>query len=375
MITAAIVLAGAIPAQDVSKYVGEKLVVSEISPEAADLKAVLAEVAGKMIAAGPLNPYFVWRGEHDPEYVFANPADVVRALSAAYPHLPTADRPKVAAYLREEISKNRPWGDAPLQPRAGVANRNLHPAPPQFLIPRTPKTPVRPGLQNIYALWLYADNTGDWETIRSAYKEISAFWGRHQGEAGQSFGAMGGLVGMARIARKLGDRPAAEKAAADLGKALSQADVARMSRESTRRAGHAEDWKINFDFFYEGYHYIDLCPEVARAISDRPDLKKAVVDQTARATLLFPHWFISQASGFMRYYGESHAITPLLSEMIFPVKAWVEDAPAAKLRMWADAEDAPLGDLYFIKRLAAAIEAHGKRRWARLGYWTNRPED
>ena len=76
----------------------------------------------------------------------------------------------------------------------------------------------------------------------------------------------------------------------------------------------------------------------------------------------------SQASGFMRYYGESHAITPLLSEMIFPVKAWVEQAPSGKLRMWTDAEDAPVGDLYFIKRLAVAIESYGKREWVDLEY-------
>jgi len=364
MILAAILI-GVCLGDDASKYVDEKPVAADVPAGADDLKATLAEVVGKTIAAGPLNPYYLSRGELNPEYVFANPADVVRALSAAYPHLPPALRPKVLEYLRKEIARHPPWTDAPLRPEKEAAGRNLHPLPSPDPVG---KVPVGPGLQNIYALWLYAENTGGWETIRAHFKEIAGFYGRHQREAGSSFGAMGGLVGMARIARKLGETGAAAQAVADLEKALSQADVKRMTAESTKRAGHGEAWKADSEFFYGGFHYVDLSPEIARAISDRPELRREVTGQTDRATLVFPHWFISQASGFMRYYGEGHAITPLLSEMIFPVKAWVEDAPAAKLRVWADAEDAPLGDLFFIRRLAAAVEAHGKRRWVKLEY-------
>jgi hypothetical protein len=365
MILIAILLAGMGQGDEVAKLIDEKPVAVDISPQADDLKAALAEVAGKTIAAGPLNPYYVSRGELDPEYVFTNPADVVRALSAAVPHLPAALKPKVVEYLKREMAARPPWGDAPLRPGKGMASRNLHPLP----APDLPgKTPIRPGLGNLYALWLHAENTGDWETLRSNFKEISAFHGRHQGEAATSFGAMGGLVGMARIARKLGDKGAADRAAADLEKALAQADVRKMAAESSRRAGHGAAWQLEGDYFYGGFHYVDLPPEIARAIAGRPGLRKAVLEQTDRAALVFPHWFVSQASGFMRYYGESHAVTPLLGEMIFPVKAWVEDPPAAKVRVWAGAEDAPVGDLFFIKRLAAAIEAHGKRRWAKLEY-------
>jgi hypothetical protein len=230
------------------------------------------------------------------------------------------------------------------------------------------RTPVRPGLGNVYALWLYAENTGDWDTVSANLRDIVRFYGKRRGDAEISFGAMGGCVGMARIARRLGERELAGQAMSHLARVLSRADIARMTAESTRRAGHGAAWKKDSDFFYGGFHYIGLSPEIARAISDRPGLRRSVTEQTERATLCFPHWFISQASGFMRYYGESHAITPLLSEMIFPVKAWVEGAPAGNIRMWADAEDAPLGDLFFIKRLAAAIEAHGRGRWVRLPY-------
>lgn len=353
------------PPGKAAPYVEEKLLVSEISPAADDLKEVLTEVVRKTIEAGPLNPYYVSRGELDPEYVFTNPADTIRGLAAAYPHLPAPFRPRVLEYLRREIARRPPWTDAPLRPEKGAASRNLHPLP----VPDPPaKIPVRPGLGNVYALWLYAENTGDWETIRANFPEIAAFAGRHARESEISFGAMGGLVGLARVARKLGDKASADRAAADLGRSLDGIDLRRMTSESTKRAGHGATWQGDSDFFYGGFHYLDLSPEIGRAIADRPELKQAVLEQTARATLIFPHWFVSQASGFMRYYGESHAITPLLSEMIFPVKAWVEEAPAAKLRMWADAEDAPVGDLYFIKRLAAAIEAHGRRAWTRLGY-------
>lgn len=352
------------PSGGAALYIDEKLTVTDVGA-ADDLKEMLAEAVGRMVEAGPLNPYFVSRGELAPEYVFTNSADGVRALAAAYPHLPAPLRAKVLEYLRREITRHPPWNDDPLHPEPKAASRNLHPLPPADL---PAKVPVRPGLGNVYALWLYAENTGDWETIRSNFSEIRAFAGRHAKEAGISFGAMGGLVGLGRIARRLKDAVGAGRASEDLGRALAGADLQRMTAESTRRAGHGVAWKMDSDFFYGGFHYLDLTPEIGRAISDRPTLRRAVVEQTARATLVFPYWFISQASGFMRYYGESHAITPLLSEMIFPVKAWVEDAPVEMLRRWTDAEDAPLGDVYFLKRLVIALEACGKRRWSKLGY-------
>jgi hypothetical protein len=74
-------------------------------------------------------------------------------------------------------------------------------------------------------------------------------------------------------------------------------------------------------------------------------------------------WFVSQASTFTRHYGESHAISPLYSAAIFPAKALIEQAPPDRLRVWVDAEDAPIGDLYFIERLVLAIEAHGRESW------------
>jgi hypothetical protein len=74
-------------------------------------------------------------------------------------------------------------------------------------------------------------------------------------------------------------------------------------------------------------------------------------------------WFISQASTFTRYYGESHAISPLFSAMIFPTRALVQRADPAQLAIWVDAEDAPRGDLFFIERLVLAIEAYGQEQW------------
>jgi hypothetical protein len=60
--------------------------------------------------------------------------------------------------------------------------------------------------------------------------------------------------------------------------------------------------------------------------------------------------------------GESQALSPSFSGLIYPVDTLVERADPARLRVWVDAEHATRGDLFFIERLVLAIEAMGSPR-------------
>jgi hypothetical protein len=50
--------------------------------------------------------------------------------------------------------------------------------------------------------------------------------------------------------------------------------------------------------------------------------------------------------------------------MIFPVLAQMDElVEPDELARWVDAEDAPLGDLYYLERMTLAIERYGRREW------------
>jgi len=74
-------------------------------------------------------------------------------------------------------------------------------------------------------------------------------------------------------------------------------------------------------------------------------------------------WHLSQASAFSRHYGESHALSPYMSAMIFPVRASVEQLPAVLLKRYVDCENASLGDCFYFERLVLAIEGTGEAEW------------
>lgn len=347
--------------QDAARYVDEKRVVTDVGPEAGELREILAGTVRRVLEAGHLGPYYTSRGEGSAHWYFKNPGDLVGALSAAFPHLPEPMKPKTAAYLRAEMKAYPPWTDVMLKNSdPDTARRNLHPLPdPDFLFDAKR---AWPRLHNVYALWRYADATGDAEFLRGHAKAVAEFYRKHRSEAPLTYGEMSGPIGMARLARTWGDAALEKEAGEDLRKALERGkDPAAMLEPSwgAYRLGRNAKDEFNLHAFFA----LHLAPETARFVKDHPDVRRAAQAFIDEGTYRYPMWFVSQASCFMRLYGESHAITPLYSKMVFPWKALVEEAEPDRLRVWVDAEDAPVGDLFFIERLVLAIEARGRAAW------------
>jgi hypothetical protein len=219
-----------------------------------------------------------------------------------------------------------------------------------------------PRVHNVYSLWLYADATGDGQYIKDHWSEVRSFYARHQQDTTAYLGGVSAPLGLARLARLAGDQEAERQGERDTATAFARLDhLTALQRPLAARYGFAESWPG--PFLYYGFHYLHLTPEVARYVREHPAVLRAVTEPTASAVEHWPMWFVSQASAFSRYYGESHALSPLYSAMIFPVKALIERADPAQLRVWVDAEDAPRGDLFFIERLVLAIEATGQEDW------------
>ena len=85
---------------------------TDISPDADRLKAMLAEHVREMVDVGHLGPYYAKRGELNPRWYFTNPGDTVWALSRALRYLPGDLQEGVRRYLRREMSDYPPLSDA-----------------------------------------------------------------------------------------------------------------------------------------------------------------------------------------------------------------------------------------------------------------------
>jgi len=329
---------------------------------ASTLKRWLTEHVEEMVDAGHLLPYYAKRGENRARWYFTNPGDTVAALARAYPYVAEDLRPRLAAYLKSELSEYPPWSDRLNRPGDVGTSRMDFQVPDYRWDWREPLYRGLPRVHNVYTVWLYVDATGDEALVRHNWDKIRGLYERHRPDTMVYVGGASAPIGLARLARLVGDEATKTAALGDASKALhALQDLDAIQAPMAARYGFGGRWPG--PFVYAGFHLLHLTPETARYIREHPQAYKHVVDKTAAAIDHWPMWFVSQASAFTRYYGESHALPPTYSAMIFPVKALVERANPGQLRIWVDAEDAPRGDLFFIERLVLAIEALGEERW------------
>jgi hypothetical protein len=350
----------------VSEYVWQRRVTVPPSDEATRrLGRWLAESIAGMLDAGHLLPYYCKRGELHPRWYFTNPGDTAAALARAYPHLPPDLQMRTAAYLRRELADYPPCSERLNSPRDRGVSRMDFGVPEQKWEWREDVYRRPPRVHNVYTLWLYADATRDGQYVKDHWPDVRSFYARHQQDTTAYLGGASAPLGLARLARLVGDSEAERQGERDAATAFQRLEsLAAMQRPMAARYGFADSWPG--PFLYCGFHLLHLTPEVARYVREHPAICRAVTGPTAAAVEQWPMWFASQASAFSRYYGESHALSPLYSAMIFPVKALVERTDPAQLHVWVDAEDAPRGDLFFLERLVLAIEAGGEERWVEV---------
>ncbi len=348
-----------------AEYLWQKCVVNTIGSEADRLRTRLADHIEAMIEAGHLLPYYTRRGETHPQWYFTNPGDTVTALARAYPHLPETTQPRLIDYLRREMAAYPPFGDRLNTPDDQGASRMAFEVPKHKRRWQLRTYRRLPRIHNLYGLWLYTDTTGDVDYIRHNWKSIRSFYQQQKEDIRLYAGGVSGPIGLARLARLIGDVDTERAAERDAFAAFRTLDnLPAMQGPMAGRWGLGR--KGSDPFLYCGFHFQSLTSEVARYVRDHPAVYRYVCDHTEAAIDHWPMWFVSQASGFSRYYGESHALPPIYTALIFPIKALVKRSDPSQLRVWVDAEDAPRGDLFFIHRLVLAIEAYGHKRWVEV---------
>ena len=339
--------------------VAQQRQVKDIGPEAQPLKDKLAVEVNKILQAGRLAPFRTLYGEGHVRYAWREPWQMVYTLSLALPHLPADAQTKVKAYLKEEIAARPPWsldllGTSGARQADGLSQAVFD----EGCTPGQVSTAFFP-----YALWVYGSNTGDWGTLQTNWATIKDNFKKHMGDK-LTLEHYSGTIGMARLARSLGDIKA----------------TAKYDAMAQQLVGYFQDFaavQANASKIYTGnekpqrgtegvlYAFFNLTPEAARLVADNPKLKAGAAAYAKGGWTTWPLWWMAQCPvGDGGYYDEGCCGGPEQQGMLLQYEAWIAGTPAAKLAYYVDVPDALVGDCTFIRNLVTAIEAFGQQSWA-----------
>lgn len=337
-----------------------------------DWQPVLQKYVSDFLDSDRLAPLYVQTGLAGHEYFFDSSADVVRALSLAYLHLSKPLQERVRSYLAAETRKYPLWDARCYYPIAEGKRRELFNIPDGILRPQGHPRPHPLG--NLYALWLYADRTGDativkenWDAIRACYAGFVKSGWDFDPSKGDVFANryIAGLIGYARLARAHGDETCVEAANMARLKLIAQLKSFQFGLKGLRppaiRSVSEVDGFIGRgnSLFCGAHHtakiaaFLGLEPEIAAAVRDHaPDAARAylqVID------LMMPGWYLAGEERQV-HFGENFMDYPDQAFSIFEAKALIERPGREKLERFLDIPWC-VGDLYYIIKLVRLIES------------------
>jgi hypothetical protein len=358
--------------------------------------------------------------------LYSAPGQALSSLAATLPFLDAERQQRVRAYLTQERESFPPEAIAHLPSHVG-ARREPWRLSREFIHTETNKlrgqnfhvrTRTLPpqalyDLARYYAAVGAARMTQDGFALDDAAEKTIRPWTRREEWASlgwrswpldqrdpQYYGSYGwnqaadvnrqaiGLIGLARLARLAGDKPWERRAMARLARVLarrfavakyvgwlyrqggilpapegfSPADDPRAVAVSEVHAaiGHGRNQNGPLPYFSdEEGPYVPMVPELARFLAER---LKPEAEAFARATAAYyPDAFLTL--GTPRRCAEWWHNYPQDSWQIFMVRAWILGAEGDTLRKHLDVPLVPVGDLYYLDKLAATLAAYGRRDW------------
>jgi uncharacterized repeat protein (TIGR01451 family) len=369
-----IAVASSWSAQSLADYVWGEPIRPVPYPDPA-LVARLEEEIQAIVNAGHMAPFFVERGfttgygipgdSSHPEdglvsfirgnvYWFS-PGELIYTLSMAYPYLSAGLRSRVRSYLQDEMNRYPPLEPLP------------HPGQSTWLVDGVRREtysmtakinvwpPPAPPLSTLYALWAYADATGDWDYLESHWSQIKALFNGKKGNV-DSYAAISGAIGYARIAAHLG-HPAEAQEGENVAVAamIAGQDFATFLETANTRYPDPRGRTTGL----RAPVFFGLVPEVGHYLRDtNGDSATAYLDALTDYYDGQYLWYLTRL-GLQREPGESSFHGPELAWSVFLAKAYVQDTDRTVLwrcldRPWG------LGDLYYLQKLVAAIEANAE---------------
>lgn len=346
------------------------------------LKQKLADEIQKMIAKGHLRPGYLSSGHVDlaakyscgdsfQDY-YSNPADLIYTLTRALPYLPADMVQPAKSYLQSEFASYAPDSMTHIGWRAG-ANRDFFDLPPDVDTDRANYGPTewwsyefvgwgqKYGGTNypphmFYALWKYAQAQGYTQV------QAKALFDRSQGRLDttppssslfaqypfvlNSF--ISGYLGYLELQKMAGYIPSTNIS--------SQLASLRSLRASTfTKDTYYAYGTPNVDTYCRAFsasaNFIYLTPELGDYLRANALSKvQAALSEYDHNT---PYWFVARYEDTI-FEG---IFAPLYDLNLFQAKALILKEPREELVKYLDVPAFPVGDLFYIQNLVAAIEA------------------
>lgn len=375
-------------AQDYSPYVWETPIVNPNPPQ--DLVNRLNAETQKMIDAGHLTPFFIQKNHFTPVGVrggkfpdgsmiyWYHTGELLRTIGEAYPYLTDSLKTKAKAYINEEIAAKDPFDY--IYPCCSLFENRVfrNPDPPQFLkdgdLNCWPYIPwlndeATQGiiLETLYDLWVYSYNTNDWSYITSNWQKLVDAYNSHKNRV-DSYGALGGIIGFARIAQHLGKTSQANEAANIATNAMTNNSFNTFLATAIARYPDARSFPKQIGERIPVF--FNLTPSAGRFLADHKKTEIASYlnfqwnlgcdFDAANQWCALPiqadfMWYITQV-GVQADSGETNFNGPEIAWSVFLAQAYALQKSQAELRKYLDIPWA-VGDLYFIDKLVATIEA------------------
>jgi hypothetical protein len=370
MLLAANLSAANLSASPWDKYVWETVRTTGISPACSNLITELRAEMEKILQAGALAPVRTVYAdlEQDPYFMYWQGGRIITTLAMAWPHLTSMQQKAVKEYVRAEMLQEQrsPWSMKGFIPPESGSRRELH----TFHEGRGWERywnmwgRNKPIMGSFYGLWLYGERTADWNTLQEHYPQIAALYSRKAGEC-NLYGTMGAHIAMARMARHFGDAAMETMAVSNAAAAFRIGTNFAAVESATKRY-----WKERYEprqrgGVYQGWMFLDLCPEVGRYLSDH--VKDAVLQRDEEGLKKYPFFWLREVPYDSRWTGdEGLGIPTELMGMIVPIERWVAGASFNKLSGYLRSTPICVGDCYWLEALVQAIEASGSTEWVQV---------
>ena len=298
-------------------------VAAAAEPWVVELRAEVQQV----LDAGPLAPVRTVYAdlEQDPYFLYWQGGRIITTLAMAWPHLTAEQQQAVVRYTRRELGaeERAPWATKGFIPPDQGARREYH----SFHEARGWDRywgmwgRWKPTLGSFYGLWLYADRSRDWDTLKEHYAQITGLYNRKSRE-GELYGTMGSHLAMARIARHFGDLATLELARTNAAAAFERGTDFAVVEASSKKY-----WKERYEprqlgLVYQGWLFLDLCPEVGRYLAEKVPVP--VLRRHEEGLKKYPLFWLRETPYWSRWTGdEGLGIPTELMGMIAPVERWV----------------------------------------------------
>jgi hypothetical protein len=296
----------------------------------------------------------------------------VQALALAYPHLARELAARAKERAKAELAGCLRGESLPLDKGR---RRELFDVPPHDLT--WSYHPSWPQVSHLYAVWLYGERTGDWDSVKEQWQAVRLVWQNYAARPLEFDTRQGGhlylnrtaagCLAYARLARRFDDTAGAEAATRELGRLTKEAlrvyrERARVADETLRQPAGKGDVAGNSGrklYFHLNNHksklalFLDLSPELASALAAAAPAETAVLRRWVER--LMPAWYLALGERAV-HYGENFVDLPDTIHGLFLAQALLWRAPREPLSRYADLPWSR-ADLFHVEKLARAIEA------------------